>query len=374
MLTYELILRSMGPKMPSHDQSSFMPEPIMLHSIFISWPDATRRLKRTSRAPAPSRRSTRWRCLERPNFGVFALVIGLALLGLSSSIQAESLSLREIATGVHVHQGVHQLPDPHNRGEIANIGYIEGERCVAVIDSGGSPDQGLALKRRIEASTRTPICYVINTHVHPDHIYGNLAFKSAGVRFVGHHKLGQAMAMRAPYYTEKASSQLGFQLSPAHFVPPDLPVTDTLDLDLGGRVLHLTAHPTAHTDNDLSILDGKTGTLWLGDLLFMGHVPVVDGSLNGWLEEIRKLRGIDAQRVVPGHGPVVAAWPLALTGEENYLKMLQTEIRAAIKSGRTMDQAMSEIGRTARPDWQLFDDFHKRNIATAFAELEWEDE
>jgi hypothetical protein len=54
--------------------------------------------------------------------------------------------------------------------------------------------------------------------------------------------------------------------------------------------------------------------------------------------------------------------------------MLQTEIRAAIKSGRTMDQAMSEIGRTARPDWQLFDDFHKRNIATAFAELEWEDE
>ena len=302
------------------------------------------------------------------------LMFGLVFFGSSLAARAETLSLQEIAPGVHVHQGVHQLPDPHNRGEIANIGYIEGERCVAVIDSGGSPEQGLALKRQIEASTRTPICYVINTHVHPDHIYGNLAFKSAGVRFAGHHKLAQAMALRAPYYTERAPGQLGFQLGPEHFVPPDLPVTDTLDLDLGGRVLHLTAHPTAHTDNDLSILDRKTGTLWLGDLLFMGHVPVIDGSLNGWLEEIRKLRAVEAQRVVPGHGPVVAAWPLALTGEENYLKMLQTEIRAAIKNGRTIEQAMTEVGKSARPDWQLFDDFHKRNIATGFAEQEWEDD
>jgi hypothetical protein len=61
-------------------------------------------------------------------------------------------------------------------------------------------------------------------------------------------------------------------------------------------------------------------------------------------------------------------------GEENYLKRLQTEIRAAIKAGKTIEQAMDEIGQSMHPDWQLFDDFHKRNIATAFAELEWEDD
>ena len=298
----------------------------------------------------------------------------LFLLSNPGQATAEELSLKEIATGVYVHQGVHQLPDQHNRGEIANIGFIIGERCVAVIDSGGSPEQGLALKQQIGKFTPTPICYVINTHVHPDHIYGNLAFKTAGVSFVGHQKLAQAMALRAPYYREKANGELGFVLSPEHFVTPDQPVRDTLELDLGGRTLRLTAHPTAHTDNDLSILDTQTGTLWLGDLLFMGHVPVVDGSLNGWLNEIGKLRNIDAKRVVPGHGPVVAAWPLALMGEENYLKRLQTEIRAAIKAGKTIEQAMDEIGQSMRSDWQLFDDFHKRNIATAFAELEWEED
>ena len=287
---------------------------------------------------------------------------------------AEELSLQEIAEGVHVHQGVHQVPDQHNHGEIANIGFIVGERCVAVIDSGGSPEQGRALREQIKKITDRPVCYAINTHVHPDHIYGNLAFKGPGVSFVGHHKLAQAMALRAPYYQEKASSDLGFALSPEHFVPPDQPVKDTLELDLGGRTLRLTAHPTAHTDNDLSIFDTQTGTLWLGDLLFMGHIPVIDGSLNGWLREIEKLHHIDAKRVVPGHGPVLASWPLSLVSEENFLKRLQTEIRTYIKAGKTIEQAMEEIGQSMRPDWQLFDDFHKRNIATAFAELEWEDD
>lgn len=302
----------------------------------------------------------------------FALSLVFACLALTC--QADTLGMREVAPGIHVHQGIHQLPDRHNHGEIANIGFVVGERCIAVIDSGGSPEQGKALKQTIQATTATPICYVINTHVHPDHIYGNLAFKEPGVQFVGHHKLQQAMAMRAPYYSEKAASDLGFALSPEHFVPPGIPVKDSLDLDLGGRTLRLTAHPTAHTDNDLSIFDTKTQTLWLGDLLFMGHIPVVDGSLNGWLGEIEKLRGLPARQVIPGHGPVTAAWPLALVGEESYLRRLQTDIRAAIKQGKTLEQTMDEVGQSLRPDWQLFDDFHKRNVATSFAELEWEDD
>ena len=302
----------------------------------------------------------------------FALSLVFSCLALTC--QADTLGMRVVAPGIHVHQGIHQLPDRHNHGEIANIGFVVGNRCIAVIDSGGSPEQGKALKQTIEATTATPICYVINTHVHPDHIYGNLAFKQPGVQFVGHHKLQQAMAMRAPYYTEKAASDLGFALSPEHFVPPDIPVKDSLELDLGGRTLRLTAHPTAHTDNDLSIFDTKTQTLWLGDLLFMGHIPVVDGSLNGWLGEIEKLRALPARQVIPGHGPVTAAWPLALVGEESYLRRLQTDIRAAIKRGKTLEQTMDEVGQSLRPDWQLFDDFHKRNVATSFAELEWEDD
>jgi quinoprotein relay system zinc metallohydrolase 2 len=302
------------------------------------------------------------------------LVAASFLLGLGSTLRAETLSLKEVAPGIFVHQGVHEVPDIKNRGEIANIGFVIGERCVAVIDSGGSPDQGQRLRDEIKQRTQVPICYVINTHVHPDHIYGNKSFRHEGVRFVGHHKLAQAMALRAPYYSDMAQRDLGMTLSHDHFVPPDLPVQGTLDLDLGGRTLKLTAHPTAHTDNDLSVFDTQTRTLWLADLLFMGHLPVLDGSLLGWLREIDRLRQIDASQVIPGHGPVTADWPLALTGEENYLQSLASEIRTAIQSNKTIEQAMNEVGQKSRTDWQLFDAFHKRNVATAFAELEWEEE
>lgn len=302
---------------------------------------------------------------------VLVVLFLLILPGLCRA-ELQQLAIREVAPGVYVHQGVHQVPDSRNRGEIANIGFIVGARCVAVVDTGGSPEQGEALKQAIAVTTPVPVCYVINTHVHPDHIFGNLAFKQPGVSFVGHYKLEQAMAMRAPYYADKAVRDLGFTLKPEHFIPPNQSVRDTLELDLGGRTLLLTAHPTAHTDNDLSVYDRGTRTLWLADLLFMGHLPVVDGSLNGWLKEIEKLRTMEVSLVVPGHGPVSAAWPLALVSEERYLRMLQTEIRAAQKGGKTMEQAMAEVGLSARGEWQLFEEFHKKNIATSYVELEWE--
>jgi glyoxylase-like metal-dependent hydrolase (beta-lactamase superfamily II) len=104
----------------------------------------------------------------------------------------------------------------------------------------------------------------------------------------------------------------------------------------------------------------------------MTHIPVVDGSLNGWLTTLAQLRAIPARYAVPGHGPVSANWPAAADAEVRYLERLRTEIREYIKQGKTMEAAMNGVGQSVRQDWQLFDEFHKRNISTAFAELEWE--
>ena len=85
-----------------------------------------------------------------------------------------------------------------------------------------------------------------------------------------------------------------------------------LTIDLGGRTLELRAWPTAHTDTDLTVLDVATGTLFAGDLLFMERLPVVDGSLLGWLAVMDELEHSRRARVVPGHGPASAPWPEAL--------------------------------------------------------------
>lgn len=299
----------------------------------------------------------------------------LALLAATQQVNATAaLPVKEVASGIYVHFGKHQLPDSKNHGEIANLGFIVGSKCVAVIDSGGSPQQGLALKQAVTQATHTPICYVINTHIHPDHIYGNRAFKTAGVKFVGHYKLGRAMATRSSYYLDKADEQLGIKLNPADLIAPDIEVKDSLKLDLGGRSLTLKAHPTAHTDNDLSVYDEKTNTIWLSDLLFTEHIPTVDGSLKGWLAEIAKLEKQKFHYVIPGHGDLVTDWPNSIQPEKHYLTVLLTEIRAAIKQGKYLEDAVKTVGISEKNNWLLFDEYHRKNVTTAFAELEWEDE
>jgi quinoprotein relay system zinc metallohydrolase 2 len=283
------------------------------------------------------------------------------------------LSVTEVAKGLYVHQGVAELPDTKNHGAIANIGFIIGNRCVAVIDTGGNPDEGLALKNAIKHTTDKPVCYVINTHVHPDHIYGNLAFKADGVKFVGHEKLARAMSVRGAYYIDKAVDQLGISLTAENIIPPDIEVKGQMDIDLGGRILKLTAHKPAHTDNDLTVYDPQTETFWMADLLFTEHVPVVDGSLKGWLAELETLERNNYKVVIPGHGGVVTDWPKSLQPEKSYLLGLQAEIRALLKKGKFLEEAVETVGYSAKSHWQLFEQFHRKNVTTAFAELEWED-
>lgn len=301
------------------------------------------------------------------------LLISLLFLA-TDCLALPPLTMTEAAPGVFVHLSAHHWPDRDNHGEIANIGFIVGEKCVAVIDSGGSPQQGIALRAAIKRSTDKPICYVINTHVHPDHIYGNSAFKNeAGVKFVGHYKLTRAMASRAPHYLSKADELLDIRVSADNIIPPDIQVKDSMTLNLGKRELILTAQPTAHTDNDLTVYDKNSDTLWLADILFQEHIPVIDGSIRGWLKVLEGLQQQHFKLVIPGHGRLVKDWPAGMNAQEVYLGQLQDEIRAAIKQGKTLEYAVEHIGLSAKDRWQLFDQFHRKNITIAFAELEWED-
>lgn len=283
------------------------------------------------------------------------------------------LQLSEVAPGLFVHISAHHWPDRENHGEIANIGFIVGDNCVAVIDSGGSPQQGIALRQAVKKVTAKPVCYVINTHVHPDHIYGNSAFKAPGVRFVGHHKLARAMATRGPHYLSKADELLDIRVGPDNIIPPDLVVKDSMTLNLGNRELILTAHPSAHTDNDLSVYDKNTDTLWLADLLFLEHIPVIDGSIRGWLKELERLEKNQYKLVIPGHGRLVRDWPTGLQAHKAYLEQLAAEIRIMLKQGKTLEYAVDHVGLSAKQRWRLFEEFHRKNVTIAFAELEWED-
>lgn len=301
------------------------------------------------------------------------MVGGLIALTVTVSMAAETLPMKELAPGVFVFNGVTAEQDAHNRGAISNLGFVVGSRCVAVIDTGGSPAVGAALRETVRQKTALPVCYVINTHVHPDHVLGNQAFVADKPEFVGHAKLPAALAARGRNYIASAERLMGDAGRGLELVPPTRTVSGEDTLDLGGRVLRLRAWPTAHTDNDLTVLDETSGTLFAGDLLFVGHMPVVDGKLLGWIKVNAQLAALDVKRVVSGHGDAGPAWREAFAKQGNYLQALADQTRAAIKAGRKLAQAADEVGRDQIGNWELADLFHKRNVTAAYAELEWED-
>lgn len=297
----------------------------------------------------------------------------LFALTVSASMAAETLPMKELAPGVFVFNGVTAEQDAHNRGAISNLGFVVGSRCVAVIDTGGSPAVGAALRETVRQKTALPVCYVINTHVHPDHVLGNQAFVADKPEFVGHAKLPAALAARGRNYIASAERLMGEAGRGLELVAPARTVSGEDTLDLGGRVLRLRAWPTAHTDNDLTVLDETSGTLFAGDLLFVGHMPVVDGKLLGWIKVNAQLAALDVKRVVSGHGDAGPAWREAFAKQGNYLQALADQTRAAIKAGRKLAQAADEVARDQVGNWELADLFHKRNVTAAYAELEWED-
>ena len=182
-----------------------------------------------------------------------------------------------------------------NFGDVANLGFVVGARCVAVIDTGGTFAVGRALRRAIQRVATVPVCYVINTHVHPDHVFGNAAFTDDHPQFIGHVRLADAMRRRGPNYLNALQRDLGEAGQQSAIVLPTRSVATTEELDLGGRILSLRAWPTAHTDTDLTVFDESSRTLWLGDLLFVGHVPVLDGNLRGFLAAIDRSSRLSAR-------------------------------------------------------------------------------
>jgi quinoprotein relay system zinc metallohydrolase 2 len=300
------------------------------------------------------------------------VVMLFAGLFLCLAAHAEPLPMEEAASGIYVHRGAHEDLDQGYHGDISNIGFVVGQKGVAIVDTGGSLAVGQRLKEAVRKVTALPILYVINTHVHPDHIFGNAAFLADKPAFVGHANLAKAMELRKDIYLRNNATWLGEAAAGSEIVKPTQAVSTSLELDLGGRTLQLTAYPTAHTNTDLTVFDHNTSTLWSGDLLFVERTPSIDGDIQGWLSAIEKLRSVSPLRVIPGHGPVVADWNLALNKEQQYLETLLADIRSSIQKGESMEQTMDTAAATEKENWALFDIVNRRNVNLLFPALEWE--
>lgn len=284
-----------------------------------------------------------------------------------------ALAFEEVAPGVFVHAGEVATWSEGNGGDIANLGFVVGGESVAVVDAGSTRAIAEGVWRAIRAETGKPVSHAILTHMHPDHVLGAGFFADAGAEVVAHEGLERALADRLGSYLARAEAELGPEaVLGVRAVEVDRAVTGRASVDLGGRVLDLRAWETAHSESDLTVLDGESGILFAGDLVFEGHVPALDGSLLGWRAVLAELSGLDLAGVVPGHGAVRLDWPEGGAAQAGYLELLERQTRAAIEAGERLGEAVGHVAAGAAPEWRLFDVFNPRNVTIAYTELEWE--
>lgn len=293
-------------------------------------------------------------------------------LFINSTLLASPLNVVEVAKGIYVHQGVHEDFDENYHGDIANIGFIVGKDAVAIIDTGGTYQVGMALRESVREVTSLPIRYVINTHVHPDHIFGNAAFEIDQPIYIGHRRLANAMYTRQDIYLKNLQNQLGENAKGSRIILPSLSVENTLTLNLGEREIELREWPTAHSSNDLTIIDLNTETLWLSDLLFVERTPSIDGDINGWLRVIEKLKAIPSKLSIPGHGSVTTDKNKKLDDMKRYLQLLLNDVRNSIKNKVSMTTTMLNAASIEKDSWVLFQSVNKRNVNIIYPVLEWE--
>ncbi|SDS85058.1 quinoprotein relay system zinc metallohydrolase 1 [Pseudomonas oryzae] len=258
-------------------------------------------------------------------------------LPLAAAELAYDLKPRQIAEDTWLVEGSTANFEMANGGNIVNVAFIVTDAGVVLIDTGISKRYGEALRAAIARVTEQPIALVINTHHHPDHVFGNQAFSDVPIAALAHTR--ELLAEQGPAFADNMYRLLGDWMRGTELVLPG----ETLEpgvREIGGHRLQLLAF-SGHTGADLAIFDQSTGVLFAADLVFYQRAlttPQTPG-LDVWLADLAALEQLPYKLLVPGHGPVA-------TGREpfaqmrDYLGWLDGLLRDSVAAGLDMNETM----------------------------------
>ena len=250
---------------------------------------------------------------------MLVIVSGGLLLAQQSEITFKSIELSE---GLYMFQG---------EGGFAggNLGLLIGSDGVILIDDALEP---LAEKviNAVETHSKAPVDFVINTHMHGDHVGGNAALHKSGATIITHDNIRHRMV--ADNATKDALPQVTF--------------SDAVTFHLNGHKAHVFHVPHAHTDGDAVIHFPEVNVIHSGDILFNGLFPFIDldfgGSVSGYITAQEKILSMsDANtKIISGHGPMASKGDLQ--SAHDMLIDALARVKKLVDAGKSEDDIMAE--------------------------------
>jgi len=213
--------------------------------------------------------------------------------------------LTKIADNVYSYVGVKKASPANSFG--ANAGIVIGRDGIVVIDTLISAKEAGRFIKDIRAVSDKPIRYVINTHSHLDHTFGNVEFARLGAVIVSHVNGRKNMQINGEANLKKASAY-GLsekEMEGTRITYPTLTFSEKMQIDLGDQILELVYDGPSHTDDSIYVYLPNKRILFAGDILFTDYYPnIADGDLAGWTKTLDSVAALDVAKIIPGHGPL----------------------------------------------------------------------
>ena len=269
----------------------------------------------------------------------------------------------ELETGVfaRLHEG------------LTNAGIIVGDDSVLIIDSLRVPSFARDLIKDVKDITDKPIQFVIDTHSHWDHSWGNEEFPDATI--IGHKNCYAEMI--DVEWNEQWRKKVTSSNDPwseegniVNITPPNMTFETSMQLYFGGRELDLKYFGRAHTSGDIYIHLPKEKIVFTGDVAQDGGVPYLgDCYPVDWPDTDNKLAALPIERFMSGHGPI--GDHKALEGAREFIHNLVDSVKSAIADGQNSVQASESVIAQLTPEygnWRSFDRIGE-NLTSVYEKL-----
>jgi cyclase len=250
-------------------------------------------------------------------------------------------------------------------------GAVIGPNWAVVIDTLALPEETLEIRDFIEQELQVPVRYVINTHYHADHCWGNYFFPGATV--IAHSLCREWLDTRGRASLEEARQQ-SMSFRQVRIVLPHITFSEgTMSLRVGKKTLTLLSLPGHSTDN-IGVLDEEDRVLFAGDV-FMPLPYIVDGDVEEMVASLKKIGKMGLENVIQGHGDIVLRGEIEGAIKDNlaYISAIRKAVRKAGRRKYAWD-VLSEIdvedcGKSRVLIGGLAEELHWRNLRALYEQI-----
>jgi glyoxylase-like metal-dependent hydrolase (beta-lactamase superfamily II) len=245
---------------------------------------------------------------------------------------------------VKISQHVYVIPDEHVP-QVPNVGIIVGSKATLIVDPGMGRLSGEAIAREVAKISKSSELYIVNTHFHPEHTTGDMAFPKAKIlRAAAQQQDVEEMGMKWVATFAGRSPEMAEILKGVSFRKADETFEKEKILDLGGVQVRLIRLGPGHTRGDSVFFVEGDRVLFSGDLAMRNIFPAFatpQSSARTWLTSLDELDRLKAARVVPAHGDLTDA--SVVDAYRTFLKALQVRVGELKREGKSADDAAVQL-------------------------------